>query len=215
MSARSVFGARAVAVASLASALALAGCSSSAAIDPAAAGAASGAASAALIAPSPAATSAVVPAVADVPTAASQLTVTCDEFAKQPKGSATVHLKSGDVLAVTLCTNASTGFSWGSPVIAGSAMSVSGTTTAGTPASDTAAGATVPPLGAAPAASSGTNSATAVEQGPSNAVGAASTTTFLLKADHAGTATVSLSYSRPWAGGEKDVWTYTIQAAID
>ncbi len=208
MSARSVFGARAIAAASLASVLALAGCSSSAAIDPGAAGAAP-------IAPSPAASSAVVPAVADSTAAASHLTVTCNEFARQPKGSATVHLKSGDVLAVTLCTNASTGFSWGSPVIAGSAMSVSGTTTAGTPASDRAAGATVPPLGAAPAASSGANSATAVEQGASDAVGAASTTTFLLKADHAGTATVSLSYSRPWAGGEKGVWTYTIQATID
>lgn len=214
MSARSVFGARAMAVASLASVLALAGCSSSAAIDPAAATTAPGAASAAAITPSPGASSAIVPVVADIPSAASHLTVTCDEFAKQPKGSATIHLKSGDVLAVTLCMNASTGFSWAPPVIVGNAMSVSGTTAA-MPASDPAAGATVPPLGAAPAASSGTNSATAVEQGPSNAVGAASTTTFLLKADHAGTATVSLSYSRPWAGGEKNVWTYTIHATID
>lgn len=215
MSARSVFGARALAVASLASVLALAACSSSAAIDPTAARSSSGATSTTPVVPSPAASSAVVPAVADVPSAASHLTVTCDEFARQPKGSATVHLKSGDVLAVTLCTNASTGFSWASPVIAGSAMSVLDTTTAGTPASDTAAGATVPALGAAPAASSGTNPATAAEQGPGNVVGAASTTTFLLKADRAGTATVSLSYSRPWAGGEKGVWTYTIEATID
>jgi hypothetical protein len=33
-------------------------------------------------------------------------------------------------------------------------------------------------------------------------------------AAHAGDATVTLSYSRPWAGGEKDVWTYTLHVTV-
>jgi hypothetical protein len=92
------------------------------------------------------------------------------------------------------------------------------------PASGAAdAGTTVPPVGTLPsgaaseAASSpaGVNASTIVEQGTSNPVGAATTTTFLLKAQHAGTTTVSLSYSRPWAGGEKNVWEYTLNVTID
>ncbi len=219
MKVRIVFGARIVAVACLASVLALAGCSSSTGVGPAGAKTAAEAATAAPVATTSGAPApVVVPVVADLPSPASQLTFDCDAFAAQPKGSANVHLKAGDVIAVTLCANASTGFSWAQPVIAGDALSVSGTST-GMPASGgAAAGVTVPPLGAAPSAASGVagaNSSALVTQGPSRPVGAATTTTFFLKAEHGGTATVSLSYSRPWAGGEKNVWEYALHVTID
>jgi predicted secreted protein len=216
MSVRSVFGARVVAIASLAAVLALAGCSGSAGMAPAGAATAAGSPTAAPAATNRPEASAVVPVVADLPTAASQLTVSCDAFATKPKGSADVHLKAGDVMAVTLCTNASTGFSWEQPIIAGDAIRVSGVST-GMPSSAATAGKTLPPVGAANPASSvaGVNSTTLVEQGPSNAVGAATTTTFLITAQHAGTTTVHLSYSRPWAGGEKGVWEYTLNVTID
>ncbi len=218
MSTHTVFGARIVAVASLASLLVLAGCSSSAGSDPAAARTAAGATDAPVATGNDAASSGVVPVVADMPSTTSQLTVSCDGFASQPKGSASVHLKTGDVMALNLCTNASTGFSWGEPLVTGDALRVWGAGTA-MPASGAVAGSvTAPPLGAAPSAAStdgGVNAATGIEQGPSGVVGAASSTTFLLKADHVGTATVGLSYSRPWAGGEKDVWEYTLHVTID
>jgi predicted secreted protein len=216
MSVRTVFGARFVAVASLASVLALAGCSSSPGVDPAGAKTTVGAATAAPVArTSP---SAAVPVVANLPSATSQLAVHCDAFATKPKGSADVHLKAGDVMALTLCTNASTGFSWEQPLIAGDGVGLLGTST-GMPASGSAnAAATVPPLGAAPSAANGVagaNTTTAVSQGPGAAIGAATTTTFLLKAQRVGTTTVHLSYSRPWAGGEKNVWEYTLNVTID
>jgi hypothetical protein len=37
----------------------------------------------------------------------------------------------------------------------------------------------------------------------------------MFKADHAGSANATFSYDRPWAGGEKGVWTYTIEVTID
>ncbi|HEY5629987.1 MAG TPA: protease inhibitor I42 family protein, partial [Candidatus Limnocylindrales bacterium] len=71
-------------------------------------------------------------------------------------------------------------------------------------------------LGTAPSPVASSDNATSrVEQGPSSVVGAPTATTFLLKAAHAGDATVTLSYSRPWAGGEKDVWTYTLHVTVN
>jgi len=123
------------------------------------------------------------------------------------------------VLAVTLCSNESTGFSWQQPGISGDALSVSGAST-GMPASGAAdTGIVVPPVGAMPSGSAtgaaGVNRTTLVAQSPSDPVGAATTTTFRLTAHHAGTTAVTLSYDRPWAGGEKGVWEYTIEVMID
>jgi predicted secreted protein len=193
---RTFFGMRLVPVAGLAAAIALAGCSTVPSLEHSAAS-------------PPAAV------LANITTPTTQLTVDCDAFARQPKTTAHVQLKTGEVLAVTLCSNASTGFAWQQPDISGDALGVS----AGVPASGAAdAGAIVPPVGAmrssAPTSVAGVNETTLVAQGPSDPVGTATSTTFMLTAQHAGTATATLSYSRPWAGGEKGVWEYTIDVTV-
>jgi predicted secreted protein len=186
---RTFFGARIVAATSLVAVTALAACSTP--------GATPGGPISNGAPPMP---SQSLPAAAIVSIAprTSQLTIDCDAFARQPKATAHVHLVSGDVLAVTLCSNPSTGFSWQQPEIAGDALSLSGVSTG------------VPGPGAA-----GASNTTLVAQGPGEPVGAANTTTFLLTAEQAGTATVTLSYSRPWTGGEKGVWESTIDVTID
>jgi predicted secreted protein len=45
-------------------------------------------------------------------------------------------------------------------------------------------------------------------------VGAAGKEIFTLKAKAAGSATIKLSYSRPWEGGEKDTYTLTINVTV-
>jgi predicted secreted protein len=216
---RSSIGARLVVVMGLSAMMIVAGCSSPA---PSFEHPASSQAARTATATSAAKTTAAgVPMAANIAPPTSQLTIDCDAFARQPKASAKVHLASGDVLYVTLCSNASTGFSWDQPVISGDALSSSGVST-GMPASGPAdAGTPVPPVGVAPSDSQAVgvsgNQATLVSEGPSDSVvvGAASSTTFMLKAEHAGSSTVTLSYSRPWAGGEKGVWEYTIDVTID
>jgi len=192
---RNLFGTRLVVVTGLAATIALAGCSSPApSFEHPAASQGAGAAATSVAKTTPMATqqAAGIPLVAKIPPATSTLTVDCVAFDKQAKITANVHLVSGDVLYVTLCSNASTGFAWEEqPVATGDALSFTGVSTGMPESSATDAGASLPPV-----------------------VGAASTTTFMLRAEHAGSATATFSYSRPWAGGEKGVWTYTIEVTI-
>jgi inhibitor of cysteine peptidase len=48
----------------------------------------------------------------------------------------------------------------------------------------------------------------------SDAVGAAGSEHFVFKARQAGSTTVKIEYSRPWEGGEKGVWSYTLTATV-
>ena len=53
-----------------------------------------------------------------------------------------------------------------------------------------------------------------IEPSQTNLVGAAGKETFTFTAKKAGTATITLSYSRPWEGGEKGIYTLTINITI-
>jgi predicted secreted protein len=141
----------------------------------------------------------------------STLTFGCDALAAQPKTSAQVHLVSGDVLAVTLCENGTTGFAWEQPVLSGDVLHFDGISSA-TPTADAAVAGAL-----SAAADAGAGSVTSVPaSGPTEApLGAASSTTFLFAANHTGSTTVTLSYSRPWAGGEKGIWQVTLDVTVD
>ena len=51
-------------------------------------------------------------------------------------------------------------------------------------------------------------------QASGNIVGAPGKDVWVFNSLKAGTATISMSYSRPWEGGEKDTWTLTLNITV-
>jgi inhibitor of cysteine peptidase len=110
--------------------------------------------------------------------------ISADAFGQTNHASENVELAAGGMLTVTLGSNPTTGFSWG----------------------DTAQVA----------------DASILEQmsyelvGPedSSVVGAGGSEVWVFKALKSGTTTVSFAYSRPWEGGEKDVWTLDLTVKV-
>jgi inhibitor of cysteine peptidase len=119
------------------------------------------------------------------PTAAT-VEVSCDEFQAPGKAhlTRTVDMAVGATLTVSLCQNPSTGFSWEQAVISDSTV----LTQTG-------------------------DSSVPVEQA-TPVVGAPNTHVWTFKAMKAGQSAVSMSYSRPWAGGEKGVWTFALTVNV-
>ena len=114
------------------------------------------------------------------------LRISCDEFQQpgQQHQTRDVNFKTGSTLAVTLCANPTTGFQWEAPVI-----------------SDSAVLALTDQRDLAPAASPGV-------------VGAPGESQWTFAARQSGSTTVAFSYSRPWEGGEKGVWTLTLNVTV-
>jgi predicted secreted protein len=52
------------------------------------------------------------------------------------------------------------------------------------------------------------------QSGGDKVVGAPGKDVWVFDSKEAGTATIKMSYSRPWEGGEKDVWTLTINVTV-
>ncbi len=105
--------------------------------------------------------------------------VICDEFAAASGGAIGRHVvvRTGELVAVTLCSNASTGFSWQPPTFASANLKLVGHAT----------------------------------RAPANPLpGAAGTETFTFRILHLGASAVSLSYSQPWAGGQKAAWRFSL-----
>jgi len=46
-------------------------------------------------------------------------------------------------------------------------------------------------------------------------VGAPSKDVWVFDSKTPGAATISMSYSRPWEGGEKELWTYTMTVTVE
>ena len=118
------------------------------------------------------------------------LAVSCDAFSTRPHMEKTTDARVGDSFTVTLCSNRTTGFLWPE------AAQISDTSV-------------VQQLGhtfTAPQAASG---------GTAPPVGAAGQETWTLKAQNKGRATITLGYSRPWEGGEKNVWALALTVVVD
>ncbi len=110
--------------------------------------------------------------------------VSYDELLNQQQVARAVTLRVGDFLQVSLGSNASTGFGW-APDMEISDPGV---------LAQTGHEAVGPAQGSGP--------------------GAAGREVWVLQAVSAGTATVITRYGRPWAGGEKDSWTFTADVTV-
>ena len=112
-----------------------------------------------------------------------EVVFTCDDFAKQQNLDAQVTLAPGETTTVTLCSNASTGFSWDETAKIGDINVLKQT---------------------------GYKSISSEKNMP----GAAGKQEWTFTALKPGTTTAYVEYSRPWEGGEKGVWTFTLTVTV-
>ena len=117
--------------------------------------------------------------------AAEPLGATCDQFSSTPSVEQSVVVTSGTDVKIELCSNPTTGFSWEDPQVRDAGV------IRFVDRSYQAPGATSLPV-----------------------VGAAGGEVVTLHALAAGATTVSLSYSQPWSGGTKGVWTYHLSVTV-
>ena len=111
--------------------------------------------------------------------------VSCEEFTSSAPPvaiSRQLQVATNDTFTLTLCSNASTGFSWETARI-----------------SDPAILQLVDHKSEPPS---------------TNELGAAGKETWTFKALKPGASTVALDYSRPWEGGEKGVWKFSVQVTV-
>ena len=109
--------------------------------------------------------------------------VSCDDFYKQQHIGKEVNVAAGDSFTVTLCSNPTTGFQWESARISDQTV-LEQVDHKFMPPADL--GDRPPPPGS-----------------PGKEV-------WTFQALEKGTSTVSVEYSRPWEGGEKGEWTFTL-----
>lgn len=118
--------------------------------------------------------------------AAEPLGATCDQFQSTPTVDESAVVAAGSDVKVVLCSNPSTGFSWGEPQI--------GDTTV----LELVDRAYVAPDGAS-----------------LPVVGAAGGEVLTLRAVAAGTTTLLIQYGQPWEGGTKGAWTYQLSVTVE
>ena len=111
--------------------------------------------------------------------------VTCDEFYQSPHISRHLEVPVGASFKVTLCANPSTGFGWEEAVIGDPALIEQVSREFVGPDSQP------PPPGT-----------------PGQEV-------WTFKALQPGQTSISVDYSRPWEGGEKGEWTFTLTLSIN
>lgn len=111
--------------------------------------------------------------------------ISCQAFEAQGAQQRAVTLARGQALTVTLCSNPSTGFAWEDAQV-----------------SD-------------PRVAEQTARASQQGQQAQGLAGAPGLETFTLRALQPGRVTVTWAYSRPWEGGEKAVWTLTLDLTVE
>lgn len=113
------------------------------------------------------------------------LGATCDQLGATPTITQSGVVTVGTDVTITLCSNPSTGFAWEDPQVGDATILRLVDHTYQAPG-----GASLP------------------------IVGAAGGEILTLHALAAGTTTVTVRYSQPWAGGTKGEWTYTLSATV-
>jgi inhibitor of cysteine peptidase len=119
------------------------------------------------------------------PAPGTSVKVSCDDFSNQPNIIKQLSVAAGSTFTVTLCSNATTGYKWSE------AAQIS--------------------------------DPTVVQQtghefvSPENTgiVGAPGNEVWTFKALKKGSSTITMDYSRPWAGGEKGTWTFNLAVMVD
>jgi len=110
--------------------------------------------------------------------------VSCDDFYNQQHITRQVEVAAGDSLTVTLCSNPTTGFQWAESATVSDQSVLQQTD----------------------------HKFTAPEA--NGTVGAPEKEVWTFKALKKGTSTVSMEYSRPWEGGEKGEWTFSLTVVV-
>jgi len=118
--------------------------------------------------------------VACAPATGTSVSVSCDDFGKQNNITKQLTVAVGSSFTVTLCSNATTGFSWSESA----------------KISDPAV---VQQL---------THEKVAPEN--TGLVGAPGTEVWTFKALKKGTSNIEMQYSQPWEGGQKGAWTFQL-----
>jgi len=114
-----------------------------------------------------------------------KIEVTTDEFADQNNVSRNVTVPVGGTLTIALASNPSTGFGWSEPPSVSNEAVLQQTS----------------------------NKLLLPETSP--IVGAPATQAWTMRALHAGTTTVNMTYDRPWQGGEKGRWTFEVEVTVE
>jgi inhibitor of cysteine peptidase len=114
--------------------------------------------------------------------------VSCDDFMEDNHITRQVEVSTGETFTVTLCSNASTGFQWVEPA----------------QVSDKGVLRQTGHEFIAPEE----------EDGELPAPGTAGQQQWTFEALRKGTTEVSMEYSRPWEGGEKGAWTFTLTVVV-
>jgi len=110
---------------------------------------------------------------------------TCEQFQSTPSIQQARATAAGADLTIVLCSNPSTGYSWGEPQIGDASVLKLVDRTVRAPAE-----ASLP------------------------IVGAAGAEVLTLRGETAGTTTLSIGYGQPWAGGAQGEWTYRLDVTV-
>jgi inhibitor of cysteine peptidase len=119
--------------------------------------------------------------------AARKIDIDCDAFYDLPDQVDRIDVSGGDTLTVTLCSNPTTGYTWGENAVISSGEVIRQDRQEFN------------------APSSG---------GDAPVVGAAGTHTWTFSALQAGESVITFAYSQPWEGGEKNTWTVTLTVVV-
>ena len=125
------------------------------------------------------------------PSTGTSIEISCDDFGQQPHMSKQINVAAGDTFAVTLCSNATTGFQWSE------SAQISDKTVVQQKSRE----------------SIDTQSYIAPEN--KELVGVPGKEIWTFKALKKGTSTISMDYSRPWEGGEKGEWTFNLTVVVE
>jgi len=110
----------------------------------------------------------------------------CDDFQNNQHISDTIEINTGDVLVVVLCSNPTTGFQWSEDA----------------QLSDTSI------------LKQEVHEFSGPESEPPPPPGTPGLESWRFQTLKPGTGTVYVEYSRPWEGGEKGEWTYTLDVVV-
>jgi inhibitor of cysteine peptidase len=110
----------------------------------------------------------------------------CDEFQSSNNISDTIEINNGDTLVVVLCSNPTTGFQWSEDAQISNATVLK----------------------------QEVHEFSGPESDPPSPVGTPGVESWRFQTLQPGTSTVYVEYSRPWEGGEKGVWTFTLDVTV-
>ncbi len=112
------------------------------------------------------------------------ISISCDDFGRQNNISRDISVGNGDKILINLCSNRTTGFSWNEKAQISNPQVIEQISYKWVAPADT------------------------------GKVGVAGEEQWVFMAVKQGTGNISMQYGRPWAGGEKAAWTFTLHVNV-